>query len=128
MNEDKALLPVLQQLETELHQPAAGGDRDRLDVLLHDSFLEIGRSGGIHTKAETLSELPPEAASGTIWAQDFSLRQLAPDVAMLNYRSACRRPDGRLERHTLRTSIWKLTDKGWQMFFHQGTPTDPFST
>jgi hypothetical protein len=128
MSDDMDLLPVLRLLETELHQPAARGDRNRLDALLHEDFLEFGRSGGIHTKADTLDELPSEAASGTIWAQDFSLRQLGPGVAMLTYRSACRRPEGRVDRHTLRTSIWKLTDKGWQMYFHQGTPTDPFAT
>lgn len=126
-NQEIDLLPLLRQLETELHRPAARGDRHRLDALLHDDFLEFGRSGGIYTKADTLDQLPTEAASGTIWAQDFSLRSLAPGVAMLNYRSACQQPDSRLERHTLRTSIWTLTDKGWQMSFHQGTPTDPFS-
>ncbi|NUA30119.1 nuclear transport factor 2 family protein [Cupriavidus basilensis] len=126
-NQEIDLLPLLRQLETELHRPAARGDRHRLDALLHDDFLEFGRSGGIYTKADTLDQLPTEAASGTIRAQDFSLRPLAPGVAMLNYRSACQQPDSRLERHTLRTSIWTLTDKGWQMSFHQGTPTDPFS-
>jgi len=32
-------------------------------------------------------------------------------------------PDGAHERHTLRTSIWQWTEQGWQMRFHQGTPT-----
>lgn len=127
MAEDMDLLPVLRQLETELHQPATRGDRQRLDGLLHDEFLEFGRSGGVYSKAETLSDLPEEVAAGTIWAQDFSLRLLAPGVAMLNYRSACRMAQGRLERHTLRTSIWTLTERGWRMTFHQGTPTTPFS-
>ncbi len=126
MSEDVDLLLVLRQLETELHQPAARSHRDRLDTLLHDDFLEFGRSGGIHTKADTLSELPSTPSPGTIWAQDFSLRSLGAGVAMLNYRSACHLPGGRLERHTLRTSIWKLTGEGWKMFFHQGTPTDAF--
>ncbi len=41
MSEDVDLLPVLRQLETELHQPAARSHRDRLDTLLHDDFLEF---------------------------------------------------------------------------------------
>jgi hypothetical protein len=36
--------------------------------------------------------------------------------------------DGMLERHALRASIWKCSPDGWQIVFHQGTPTTPESS
>ena len=39
------ILPTLQVLERELHQPATQQDAERLRTLLHPHFREFGRSG-----------------------------------------------------------------------------------
>jgi hypothetical protein len=122
---DVELLATLQALEVELHRPAARSDAGRLDALLHPEFLEFGRSGRSYTKADILDHLLAAATHATVVSNSFALRPLGPDVALLTYRAAHRGADGGLERHTLRCSIWQRGTAGWQMSFHQGTPTEP---
>ena len=118
-----AVLKTLTDLETELFGADARRNRARLQALLHPEFFEIGRSGRVHTRDDVLAELPQEQAPPGIQARDFVLRPLAEDVLLLTYRSAQVSNTGTLERHTLRASIWKHSPDGWQIVFHQATPT-----
>ena len=119
------LLETLRALEVALHQPAIRSDPPALGGLLHPGFREFGRSGASYTRAEVLAEFSGNAPY-LIWAQDFALDELAPDIALLTYRSAHVAPDGSLEAHALRSSIWQRTADGWKMRFHQGTPAAAF--
>jgi hypothetical protein len=121
------LLIHLRDLEVGLHQPHVHSDVGRLDALLHDSFLEFGRSGRSYNKADILRELPLRQSAVTLWSQDFSLAEIADGVALLTYKSADLDANGAMSRHTLRASLWQRTARGWQMRFHQGTPTDAFA-
>lgn len=123
---DTPLLLLLQALEVELHKPAARSDANRLDVLLHDDFREFGRSGAFYVKADILSRLPAQAQHAVVVADRFEVRRLGEFVALLTYRSAHQLPDGALDRFTLRSSVWEHSTLGWQMSFHQGTPTAPY--
>ena len=121
-----ALVDTLRALELQLHLPAVRSDAAALDRLLHADFAEIGRSGRAYTRAEMLAHLlaPDDAQPPvTIVADAFVLSELAPGVALLNYRSAHRAAGGGLQRHTLRSSLWLHTPQGWQLRFHQGTAT-----
>jgi hypothetical protein len=121
--DDALLLEHLQALEGELHNPAARRDATRLNALLHEDYLEFGRSGSAYTKADILSRLPAEAPRATVVADGFVLQRLAEDVALLTYRSAHLLGDGTLDRLSRRASIWQRMGLSWQMRFHQGTPT-----
>lgn len=119
------LLKILTDLETELFAPDARRSRARLEALLHPAFFEIGRSGRVHTRNDVLADLPKEQAPLGIQARDFALQPLADDVLLLTYRSTQTSNTGALERHALRASIWKRSPGGWQIVFHQATPTPP---
>jgi len=120
------LLHHLRELEVALHQPSIRSEPDRLDVLLHDSFTEFGRSGRSFSKTDTMRQLPSEQLTGAIWSQDFSVAEIADGVALLTYKSGHLDENGEVSRHTLRSSIWQRTAHGWQMRFHQGTATESF--
>src|SRR5262245_49039255 len=121
-----ALLETLRSLEMALHQPEVRGDRGRLDALLHARFREFGRSGRTYEKREVLDEFSGQPQTYKVWSQEYRVESLAEDVALLTYKSAHIGNDGSLERHTNRSSLWVQTESGWQMLFHQGTPTGPF--
>lgn len=128
MSEAKTrLLEQLSALELALQRPEVRGDVQALEALLHPQFGEIGRSGRRYSRAAIIELLLAETPStGSTLSQDFSLQLLAEDVALLGYRSAHRGADGGLVRHTWRHSIWqRAVDGGWQLRFHQGTPTEP---
>jgi hypothetical protein len=123
---DAALLTLLRAFEIELHNPAARINATRLNALLHDDFAEVGRSGTAYSKAGILSFLLAEAQHADVVADRFKLRRLGAAAALLTYRSAHRLANGALDRYTLRTSVWELSPLGWQLSFHQGTPTAPY--
>lgn len=119
------LLKHLRELELALHRPDVRRDPARLDELLHESFAEFGRSGRSYGRADILELLRHETPVETVWSQDFTLAEIADGVALLTYKSARVDANGGY-RYTLRSSLWQRTARGWQVRFHQGTPTDPF--
>jgi len=123
---NKSILSTLQALECELHEPRVRGDRERLIELLHPDFHEFGRSGAVYTRADIVERLTAESEPARLHAQDFVVRELAASVFLLTYRSATIAASGVLARHTNRSSVWRLGSAGWQVVFHQGTPTDAF--
>jgi hypothetical protein len=121
------LLETLRALEVALHQSALRADPARLGALLHPAFREFGRSGAIYSRDATLAEFVEQAQPYTIWSQDFIAEALSDELVLLTYRSAHIDAAGALERHTNRMSLWQRTERGWQMRFHQGTPSPPFA-
>lgn len=120
------LLKELRDLEIRLHQREVRSNVEQLDALLHDSFVEFGRSGQCYNKAEIIEQLLLESATKSVWSQDFTVEEISAGVALLLYKSAHRHETGALTRHANRSSLWQLTDRGWQLRFHQGTATAEF--
>jgi hypothetical protein len=123
----ETLLLSLRALECELQEPKARSDRERLSALIHSDFREFGRSGVTYTKADVLEQLPGEKQPAKIHAQHFQIQALAEGVMLLTYKSANISVGGSLDHHALRASVWKLEPSGWQLIFHQGTPTSAFA-
>lgn len=121
------LLELLRAQEIELHQTAVRHDPARLQALLHPAFEEFGRSGTVYSRDSIVAALLAESEGPAIWSQDYALTPLGDALAQLTYRSANLDASGRLSRFTLRSSLWQHTAAGWQMRFHQGTPTRRFA-
>ena len=113
----------LKSLEEALLRPEVRRSRLKMDSLLEDDFIEYGRSGRIYDKAAIL-ETADRSFDGRLSLYKFSARALAPSVALVTYSSVLRHVDGS-KSHSLRSSIWSRTEKGWRLMFHQGTPTIP---
>lgn len=120
------LLETIKELEVSLHDPKVRRSVARLEALLHPSFREFGRSGAVYSREELLTHVSSEGQQPKIWAQDFALELSSEGLALLTYRSAHVGEQGELHRHTNRASLWQLTESGWKIRFHQGTPTQAF--
>jgi hypothetical protein len=116
---------VLRELELELQAIGTMQDEERLNELLADQFVEYGRSGRTYDK-EQIIQLLLQATESNAWSQDFNIKPLSDQIALVTYRSAHLQENGTLERHTLRSSVWIKGGQGWQLLFHQGTATVPF--
>ena len=116
------LLRDLQKLEAELHHPGVRCSREELERLLHPGFHEVGRSGRPYTRETVIQYLAAAEVQPKVESGDYAATLLADGCALLTYRSAHRQPDGSLIDPALRSSVWLLTDLGWQLFYHQGTP------
>lgn len=103
-------------LEKRLLDPKVRKSVEELDKLIADEFIEYCTSGHVCNKQEVLGSLPDKEEVEII-PKNFIVRSLAQDVVLLNFET--------FNISTMvtsrRSSIWKLIDGTWQLFFHQGT-------
>lgn len=95
-------------------------NQNYMEQILAPSFFEFGRSGRIHSREEVLNA-PKQKIRATLPLKNFEAKLISENVALLTYQSE-------VEYETLeignRSSLWKKTETGWQLTFHQGTPTN----
>lgn len=119
---------TIRALEESLFDYAVRQDPERLNVLLHDDFFEVGFSGQQYDKnaiTQLLHNLPQQDSPPH--TQNYRFNELAEGLVQVFYDSAAVDADGKLSMHARRTSIWQNSIAGWQIKFHQGTPADPFA-
>lgn len=105
----------LEQLELELLEPATRRDTSRLKELFGEDFIEFGSSGRVYQKS-MLIEMMAQEEQAKVLIRDFAVRELAPDVALVTYRTV-----GTSGQEARRSSVWVRSGTSWQMVFHQGT-------
>ena len=106
----------LRAFEESLLTSAVRSDPDRLLSLLHEEFVEVGRSGSRWTRAEIVTSLTIEEQRAAPATDEWELIDLSPTLVLLTYRICG--PQGS-SRHT---SLWDTAGDSPQMRFHQGTP------
>lgn len=112
----EALSEEIIYLEKRLLDPKVRKSREELDKLLADEFIEYCTLGYVCNKQEVLDSLP-DNEEVEIMPRNFVVRSLADDVVLLNFETFNKSTGVA----SMRSSIWKLIDGTWQMFFHQGT-------
>lgn len=116
--DDKEILSVhIRELEKKLLSPEIRRTPLEIDKLLADDFFEFGSSGNVWYKKDAVCDVGLSIRDMTL--SNFEINPLSENVVLATYRVY----DRTREHHTLRSSIWKLIDGKWQMFFHQGTIT-----
>lgn len=115
------ILEDLSAREPIFHRREFGTSRADLERMTDDAFWEIGASGNIYQRAyviETLLERYEKGPELHDWpCRDFTIMGLAESLFLLSY--TLDEPD----RVTRRSTIWRRTDEGWKIVFHQGTLT-----
>ncbi|MFD8213138.1 DUF4440 domain-containing protein [Streptomyces sp. NPDC059697] len=116
---EAAIVGELSLLDAEVRRSP-----ERMAALLHPDFYEFGSSGRLCDRASVLTELTLLAQQGSrpITTSRMKGVQLAPDLVHLTFDTE---DDNGLRAH--RSSLWRRTQDGWRLYFHQGTPfrSDP---
>ncbi|MEU0136250.1 nuclear transport factor 2 family protein [Streptomyces sp. NPDC006296] len=104
--------------ELRLLDPAVRASADLLDTLLHPDFREIGSSGRLWVRDTIIAMLtaPGAPRPGPLTASRMRGEQLAADLVHLTFDTESR------GRSSHRSSLWRLTENGWLLYFHQATP------
>jgi len=111
-------LEELRQREPVFHRPEFGTTRAEFENVMDDAFWEIGASGRRYSREYVLDVLEARWRDPPLdrWeAHDFHCSQIAAGNYLLTYTLK------QEDRLTRRTSIWRKTDVGWKIVFHQGT-------
>lgn len=116
---DTDVLTELRRLEESLWREETRFDRDYMDRILAPGFIEFGRSGRVWTRNDTL-RTPRRKIGARLPLPRFSIRMITADVALITYRSEGLEDDLEVGN---RASLWRRSEEGWRLEFHQGTPT-----
>jgi hypothetical protein len=106
--------------ELRLLDPEIRRSPELVGALLHPDFHEFGASGRIWDRASILAALAGEDEPGGRPSTTSRIKgvQLAPDLVHLTFDT----DDNGRRAH--RSSLWRLTEEGWLLYFHQGTLYD----
>ncbi|HDX9628896.1 TPA: DUF4440 domain-containing protein [Bacillus cereus] len=117
MKKHSELKKHLCELEEKLLEPKTRTAPEELDKLLAVDFFEFGSSGNVWYKNDFVGGSGLSVRKMTL--SNFEIYSLSEGTVLATYRV---RDETRMQ-NTLRSSIWKMIDGKWQMFFHQGTLT-----
>lgn len=121
MDDQSSLKDVLLNLEKKLLKPEIRTSKDELTNLLSEDFFEFGSSGRVLYKNKSVREVSLGVVRMKL--SDFEIHPLSEQIVLTTYRIY----NEVNKQHSLRSSIWKLSDGTWKMQFHQGTPAAPLN-
>lgn len=115
MEGDRDVVAQVIRLEQRLLAPETRSAAQQIEQLLDSELREIGASGRLWSRREIVSALVNESDPATILATDFVGTEIEPGIVHLTYNTC------RDDKHARRSSLWRRSDDGWKIFFHQGT-------
>ncbi|MBW5423135.1 DUF4440 domain-containing protein [Streptomyces sp. BG9H] len=103
--------------EMRLLDPAVRASPELVSELLDPEFTEFGASGRRWdaTSILTVTSAGSVDPESPVEVTEMSGTVLAPGIVHLTYFT-----DNR-GRRAWRSSLWRMTERGWRMYFHQGT-------
>jgi hypothetical protein len=119
------LLEVLEELkrrEPVFHHPEFGTTRADYENMMDSEFWEVGASGRRYSREfvlDTLENRAPDPEESKWLARDFQCREIAASNYLITYTLA------QGPRITRRATLWRRTDAGWKILYHQGTIVEP---
>ncbi|WP_031486854.1 nuclear transport factor 2 family protein [Streptomyces bicolor] len=120
MTEHESAVKAAIEGELRLLDPDVRRSPELLGSLLHPEFHEFGSSGRRWDRESTMTRLPTDTDPHRyVVTSEMRGVRLAPDLVHLTFDTEY----NGVRAH--RSSLWRRTDDGWQMYFHQGTPFTP---
>ncbi|GAA5703210.1 hypothetical protein AQJ43_35500 [Streptomyces avermitilis] len=116
--ESERAVQAAMDAEMRLLDPEVRASPARVLELLDPEFTEFGASG----RRWDVNSILTVTSGGTVSSEslvqvsEMSGIVLAPGVVHLTYFA------DNQGRRAWRSSLWRLTDTGWRMYFHQATP------
>ncbi|MGW6896533.1 nuclear transport factor 2 family protein [Streptomyces sp. NPDC054919] len=118
MTEPQPAVAAAVEGELRLLDPRVRCSADLLVQVLHPEFREIDTASRFRDRDATIASLTADEASrpGQLTASRMRGVQLDDEVVHLTFDSESKG----LRAH--RSSLWRLTERGWRLYFHQATP------
>lgn len=104
--------------ELRLLDPAVRASTELLVQVLHPDFHEVDTTGRRWDRAMVITSLTSDDAprAGQLTASRMRGVQLADELVHVTFDSE----DKGKRAH--RSSLWRLTETGWLLYYHQATP------
>ena len=105
---------TLYELETSLFKGEYLSNKEYLEGIFHDDFMEYGKSGLVYYKEDTIKSLY-NIGDRDIKIEEFTYNKIDNNTYIVHYISISN------DVSTYRTSIWLDNGRQLQLYFHQGT-------
>lgn len=102
-------------LELKLQQEDVRSDKKQLAQLVHDNYLEFGRSGKVWKKADLLVS-DQKIPQLHIQSSEFSVQKVGERSYLVSYLTT----EQETGKQTNRRSLWVKEENAWQLLFHEG--------
>ncbi|GAA1470175.1 DUF4440 domain-containing protein [Microbacterium thalassium] len=115
---DEVVREQLRAREPLFHRVELGTSREWFEHETDDEFWEVGASGAVYDREQVWAMLEPRYAEGADdpWSiTDFAVRRVDAVVYLATYVLH------QGPRVTRRATLWRRTDTGWRILYHQGT-------
>ena len=103
------------ELEKSLFKLEYTSDENYLNKILHDNFLECGKSGFLFNKEITVKELLECTEDRNITIYNYNCRKISTNIFLVNYITKNNNDN------IFRTSIWKKENNKFKIIFHQAS-------
>ena len=111
----------LREREPLFHRREHAASRAYFEGMTADDYWEVGASGSVYDRQACLDEVERRFADPSydplagLEVSDFAVREAGDGVWLATYRLR------QGERDTRRLSVWRQTEAGWVVLYHQGT-------
>lgn len=111
---DMNMYNTLLDLETRFLKLSYISDAAWLDEVLHDDFHEMGKSGVLYNKSETIYDLMKCKADRDIGINNFECIKIVDNSWLVHYVTQSG------DKRYYRTSVW-VNDGNMKLLFHQAS-------
>ncbi|MBJ7459610.1 MAG: DUF4440 domain-containing protein [Thermoleophilaceae bacterium] len=121
------IVNALNEREPLFHNAPPGADREYLEALITEDYIEVGGSGRIYSRERVIETVVDRYERNEPAVEydvdEFAVREIAPHAYLTTYTLS--QPDGHETRVTRRSTIWTNATGEWQVVYHQGTVVAP---
>jgi hypothetical protein len=104
--------------EPIFHRPELGTTRADFEAMMAPEFWEVGASGKLYNREYVLEVLEQRHRAAIVEQLDiteFRCQRVSPGHYLATYML------DQLGRKSRRTTLWRSTNDGWKIVYHQGT-------
>lgn len=103
------------KLEKSLFEIEFFKDKDYLNRIIDDEYMELGKSGKLYTKEDEIRAFGEMTEDRDITIYNYSCMKLSEDVFLIHYYTKSE------DSIFFRTSIWKKIGLTFSIVFHQAS-------
>ena len=117
----KNITEHLWQLELKLLHTDLMLNSNLIDNLISSDFEEINSNGQVSSRIEVVNWLLQRDKNIQWSLTDFRIKELADDVILVIYIAKRHDDPDRVNKGSIRSSIWKHKNQRWKILFHQAS-------
>ncbi len=108
---------LILQYEKDFFSAQFCRNKANLESRFSKDFFEYGKSGLVYSRSLAIDSLMSLSKDRPIEIANFEIAELSEGIIIAHYVTH----DADDNSYALRTSLWRIEEGHWKIYFHQGT-------